>query len=48
MGSIDDLIVRLKSFPHRLLGSINLIDEKFLDSFQDNFSDLIEEIGNNE
>ena len=43
--SIDDLIVRLKSFPHRLLGSINLIDENFLDSFQDDFANLVEEIG---
>jgi len=44
--SIDDLIVRLRSFPHRLLGSINIIDENFLDSFQDDFIDLIEEIEN--
>ena len=43
--SIDDLIVRLKSFPYRLLGSINLIDEGFLDRFQDDYSVLIEEIG---
>jgi len=43
--SIDDLIVRLKSFPYRLLGSINLIDENFLDSFQDDFANLVEEIG---
>jgi predicted nucleotidyltransferase component of viral defense system len=44
--SIDDLIVRLRSFPHRLLESINIIDENFLDSFQDDFIDLIEEIEN--
>jgi predicted nucleotidyltransferase component of viral defense system len=44
--SIDDLIIRLKSFPHGLLKSINLIDEKFLESFQDDFVDLIKEIGN--
>ncbi len=43
--SIDDLIVRLKSFPHRLLGSINLIEGDFLDLFQDDFVNLIEEIG---
>ena len=42
--SIDDLIVRLKSFPDRLLGSINLIDEGFLDSFQDDYGVLIDEI----
>ena len=44
--SIDDLIVRLRSFPYRLLGSINIIDENFLDSFQDDFPNLIKEIGN--
>ena len=44
--SIDDLIVRLRSFPHSLLKSINIIDENFLDSFQNDFIDLIEEIGN--
>jgi predicted nucleotidyltransferase component of viral defense system len=43
--SIDDLIVRLKSFPHGLLRSINLIEDDFLDSFQDDFACLIEEIG---
>ena len=44
--SIDDLIVRLKSFPYRLLGSINLIDEGFLDSFKDDYGVLIDEIEN--
>jgi len=44
--SIDDLIVRLKSFPHRLLGSINLIEDDFLDSFRDDFSELIDKIRN--
>jgi predicted nucleotidyltransferase component of viral defense system len=44
--SIDDLIVRLRSFPHSLLKSINIIDKNFLDSFQDDFINLIEEIGN--
>ena len=44
--SIDDLIVRLKSFPYRLLGSINLIDEGFLDSFKDDYGALIDEIEN--
>ena len=42
--AIDDLIVRLKSFPYRLLGSINLIDEGFLDTFQDDYVVLIDEI----
>lgn len=43
--SMDDLIIRLKSFPHQLLGSINLIERSFLDSFQDDFAILLEEIG---
>ncbi|CAA6804804.1 MAG: Unknown protein [uncultured Sulfurovum sp.] len=43
--SMDDLIVRLKSFPHRLLGSINLIEKSFLDSFEDDFVTLVDEIG---
>jgi len=42
--SIDDLIVRLRSFPHRLLKSINLIEDDFLDSFEDGFLDVIEKI----
>ena len=42
--SIDDLIVRLKSFPHRLLDSINLIDEHFLDKFEDEFPKIIKKI----
>jgi len=42
--SIDDLIVRLRSFPHRLLKSINLIEDDFLDSFEDEFLDVIEKI----
>jgi len=44
--SIDDLIVRLTSFPHGLLKSINLIDDDFLNSFQDDFTSLIKKIGN--
>jgi len=43
--SIDDLIVRLKSFPHSLLKSINIIEDDFLNSFQDDFASLIKEIG---
>jgi len=42
--SLDDLIIRLKSFPHRLLTSINLIDKDFLNPFQDDFDSLITEI----
>ena len=44
--SIDDLIVRLKSFPYGLLRSINLIEEGFLDTFQNDYSALVEEIEN--
>jgi len=43
--SIDDLIIRLKSFPHGLLKSINLTEDNFLDSFHNDFTHLIEEIG---
>jgi len=42
--SIDDLILRLRSFPHGLLKSINLIDDEFLDSFEDDFNELIKKI----
>ena len=44
--SIDDLIIRLKSFPYRLLESINLIEKEFLNSFQDDFINLIKDIEN--
>ncbi len=40
----DELIVRLKSFPSDLLKSINIIDEDFLDDFENKFSLIIEEI----
>ncbi|MEA1953843.1 MAG: nucleotidyl transferase AbiEii/AbiGii toxin family protein [Campylobacterota bacterium] len=42
--SLDDLIVRLKSFPHRLLKSINLIDKTFLNEFEDEFKTIINKI----
>jgi len=42
--SHDDLIIRLKSFPSRLLQSINLVDKEFLDNFQDEFKLIIEKI----
>jgi len=42
--SIDDLIVRLKSFPYRLLDSINLIDEGVLNSFENDFPQIIQKI----
>lgn len=40
----EDLIIRLKSFPRKLLQSIHLIDEDFLDRFDDEFPLLIKEI----
>ena len=40
----DELIVRLKSFPRDLLKSINIIDEDFLDNFENEFPLIIEEI----
>ncbi len=43
--SIDDLMVRLRSFPHALLKSINLIENNFLESFEDDFDVLIGKIG---
>ncbi len=42
--SKDDLIIRLKSFPHRLLGSINLIDKDFLGFFENDFDEVIKGI----
>jgi len=40
----EDLIIRLKSFPFSLLETIRMVDEKFLDNFQKEFSLIIEEI----
>jgi predicted nucleotidyltransferase component of viral defense system len=42
--SIDDLIIRLKSFPPKLLQNINLVDKTFLDNFESNFELLTETI----
>jgi len=44
----DDLIVRLKSFPHSLLKSINIIDIDFLQNFTNEFPLIIEEINSKE
>jgi hypothetical protein len=38
------LVIRLKSFPHELFGSINCIDDNFLDNFDSEFPEIIEEI----
>ncbi len=37
-------MIRLKSFPSKLLNHIHLIDPHFLDDFEDIFTELIEEI----
>jgi len=42
--SVDDLIIRLKSFPNSLLENINLIDVDFLDEFEDGLDSLIRDI----
>ncbi len=42
--SIDDLIIRLKSFPISLLKSINLIDNNFLENFEMEFNALIKTV----
>jgi len=39
-----DLIIRLKSFPVKLLEDINLIDENFLNNFEKEFPVIIEKI----
>ena len=40
----EDLVIRLKSFPRMMLGSINSIDNSFLDNFDSDFPLIIEEI----
>ena len=42
--NLEDLVVRLKSFPIALLDRINLVDDKFLHNFSTEFADLVEEI----
>ena len=42
--NLEDLVVRLKSFPIALLDRINLVDDNFLNNFTTEFADLIEEI----
>jgi predicted nucleotidyltransferase component of viral defense system len=44
--AIEDLQVRLKSFPKSWLKKINLIDETFLDNFDEEFNIIIENIVN--
>jgi predicted nucleotidyltransferase component of viral defense system len=40
----DDLIIRLKSFPIKLLNQINLIDVHFLDNFEIEYYNIIDEM----
>ena len=42
--SDDDLLVRLKSFPVELLNNINIADGHFLDHFNEEFPNIVEEI----
>ncbi len=42
----EDLIIRLKSFPLKLLKNINIIDKNFLNDFEKEFEIIIEEINN--
>jgi predicted nucleotidyltransferase component of viral defense system len=42
--TLDDLIIRLSSFPHKLLAHINLIEEDFLDTFEEDFENLMVKI----
>ena len=42
--NLEDLIVRMESFPPELLARIKLIDTTFLDNFTTNFKVIIEEI----
>jgi hypothetical protein len=42
--SNEDLVIRLKSFPVELFGRINCVDNNFLDNFDTEFPDIIEEI----
>ncbi|RKX72751.1 MAG: hypothetical protein DRP60_13225 [Spirochaetes bacterium] len=42
--SNEDLVIRLKSFPQKMLGIINYVDEKFLLNFEKDFPVIINEI----
>jgi len=42
--ALEDLVVRLKTFPVELLDNINLIDKNFLNNFEKEFPIIIEEI----
>jgi predicted nucleotidyltransferase component of viral defense system len=40
----EELVIRLKSFPRKLLKNINIIDKNFLNDFDKDFDKIIEEI----
>jgi len=42
----EELLVRLKSFPKELLSSIKIIDENFLNKFDEDFLKIVSEIEN--
>ncbi|MGM0520226.1 MAG: nucleotidyl transferase AbiEii/AbiGii toxin family protein [Campylobacterota bacterium] len=42
--SNEELIIRLKSFPHELLNEIKIIDKRFLDNFNKDFKTIIDNI----
>jgi len=42
--SNEELIIRLKSFPKELLGNLKIIDKTFLDNFDKDFPQIIDEI----
>ena len=44
MFNHEDLVVRLKSFPLKMLHKIKLIDTSFLDSFPEKYEQIIKEI----
>ena len=46
--NLEELLVRLKSFPRKLLDHINLVDDTFLNNFSTEFATLIDEISDGE
>ena len=42
--SDDELLVRLKTFPHELIESIKLTDQNFLNNFENEFQDIVKNI----
>jgi hypothetical protein len=42
--ALEDLVIRLKTFPVELLKTINIIDKEFLKNFEKEFNTIIDEI----